>query len=192
MDRFSLLSRAVASVALLALAACGESSPSEATAKKYIKEDLKDCDPIVLADFQKTNGFLQRDGSYLVDVKYTLKFKPTSDLKKHISEYVNKSPGLEKEILSAEEDSRALILGGEQFMAKDHEVREKMQALEAYKNNISKAFYAQCAAIPPNIGGLQIFGLDYLLKLRNGENLSIDISQRIHFMKSDNGWVPAR
>jgi len=71
----------------MTLAGCNESSPSESTVEKQIANQYSNCLPMSVRDFQKINGFPQKDGSYIVSVKYTLLLKPTEKAANYADEY---------------------------------------------------------------------------------------------------------
>lgn len=64
------------------LTACSH-SPSESDAKAVIKTQFADCDYFSLRSFDKVNGTPGDDeNSYRVDVKYTVRMSPDSEIEK--------------------------------------------------------------------------------------------------------------
>ncbi|MCJ0766194.1 hypothetical protein [Variovorax terrae] len=89
----SVLAAAVA----VGLAGCGASGkPSESDAKQQIKRGFENCDVISVGSFEKTNGVAQRDGSYTLYVKFTLKGSP-----------IRKNQNLIKELAQRHEELKA-------------------------------------------------------------------------------------
>ncbi|WP_131753369.1 hypothetical protein [Burkholderia vietnamiensis] len=77
----------IAATIALSLAACGDNSkPSESEAKVALTTKLASCPELSVEDFEKTNGIPQDDGSYIVDVSYTLKFTPSDQLKAYMND----------------------------------------------------------------------------------------------------------
>ncbi|MFP6557791.1 hypothetical protein WJ542_05560 [Paraburkholderia sp. B3] len=81
----SLLSLVVIFVMTSFLAACSESDkPGKSEAKQAVKTALGDCQYIDVQDFKRINGIRQQDGSYVVQVSYTLDLTPPDDVKSFI------------------------------------------------------------------------------------------------------------
>jgi hypothetical protein len=73
---------AAATLLLIALAACGNSTPSQSDAKAAIQARLGDCDDIKITDITKLNGIPVDENDYNVEVKYTIEFTPYGHLKR--------------------------------------------------------------------------------------------------------------
>jgi|GEM_PF-5348013 len=92
------------SVSLLAiltaviLTGCNESSPSESTVEKQISQQYARCSLMSVRDFTKINGFPQKDGTYIVSVKYSLRLQPSSKASRLAEEYLAKQADLDRRI----------------------------------------------------------------------------------------------
>lgn len=72
-------------VLVASLAACsGSDKPSESEAKAAVATMLGDCQYVEVNDFKRNNGIAQQDGSYIVNVSYTITVKPSDDLRSYI------------------------------------------------------------------------------------------------------------
>lgn len=97
----------VALLALITLSGCS-SGPSESSAKAAVETSLGSCDYLSIEHFEKVNGMRLGDNHYLVDVKYSVKLKPTHDIKAYASEkYAEEVANLKKQVAHAHEVENA-------------------------------------------------------------------------------------
>jgi len=85
-------------ISAVSLLGCNESSPSESTVEKQVKQHYASCGLMTVHDFKKVNGFLQQDGSYVVPVKYTLKLRPSEKASQLVDEYKSKRAELDARV----------------------------------------------------------------------------------------------
>ena len=91
----------------VALSACS-SGPSESDAKAAIQTSLGGCEYLSVDHFEKVNGTPQGDNHYLVDVKYTIKMKPTPDIKAYAGEkYAQEVDNLKQQVAHAHDVENA-------------------------------------------------------------------------------------
>jgi len=70
---------------LLLLTACsGSSSPSASDAQQVAEGIFASCDNMKVKDFERVNGIPQNDGSYLVQVKYTVRLTPPDSISSYM------------------------------------------------------------------------------------------------------------
>ncbi|MDR7006643.1 hypothetical protein [Paraburkholderia strydomiana] len=84
-QNFCLRATSIALVTAVTLSACS-SGPSESEAKAAVQTSFGDCEYLSIGSFEKVNGTPQGHNHYLVDVKYTIRTKPTPDIKAYASE----------------------------------------------------------------------------------------------------------
>lgn len=85
----------------VALSGCSK-GPSEADAKAVIQTSLGNCEYLSIEHFEKVNGTPQGDNHYLVDIKYSVKLKPTPDIKAYASEkYAQEVSSLKQQLAHA-------------------------------------------------------------------------------------------
>lgn len=102
-----LFATSIALVTAVTLSACS-SGPSESDAKAAVHTYLGDCEYLSIGSFEKVNGTPTGDNHYLVDVKYTIKMKPTPDIKAYASEkYAQEVDNLKKQLAHAHEVENA-------------------------------------------------------------------------------------
>jgi len=91
----------------VALSACSN-GPSESDAKAAVQTSLGGCEYLSVDHFEKVNGTPQGDNHYLVDVKYTIKMKPTPDIKAYASEkYAHEVGNLKQQVAHAHDVENA-------------------------------------------------------------------------------------
>jgi hypothetical protein len=78
------------------LTGCNSEAPSASEAQKAIESRFP-CEHISIHDFERVNGIPQNDGSYLVQVKYTVRVSPTDEIKAYAKD------GYAKELAEAQE-----------------------------------------------------------------------------------------
>ncbi|WCM19784.1 hypothetical protein NDK50_20615 [Paraburkholderia bryophila] len=102
-----LLATSIALVTAVTLSACS-SGPSESDAKAAVQAALGDCEYLSIDSFEKVNGTPQGDSRYLVDVKYTIRMKPTADIKAYASEkYAQEVDNLKQQVAHAHDVENA-------------------------------------------------------------------------------------
>ncbi|CAE6969147.1 hypothetical protein R69608_07175 [Paraburkholderia nemoris] len=91
----------------VALSACSN-GPSESDVKAAIQTSLGGCEYLSVDNFEKVNGTPQGDNHYLVDVKYTIKMKPTADIKAYAGEkYAQEVDNLKQQVAHAHDVENA-------------------------------------------------------------------------------------
>ena len=68
------------------LVGCTNSVPSEGQLKRQISSLYTNCPLISISNFEKINGMMQRDGSYLAAIRYTLTLTPTDNNRRDFKE----------------------------------------------------------------------------------------------------------
>lgn len=93
----------LASVFIVTLSACSNSSPSKSEIKAAIKSQLPDCSYVSIENFEKVNGRKIDEQTYVVDVKYSVVITPSRDSKSIESEYENTMPKLRENLQIAKD-----------------------------------------------------------------------------------------
>jgi len=153
-------------------AACSDSSPSDETIKNAILQKYAhSCHNISISEFQKINGFLQSDGSYIADAKFTLVMNPSPGSVKYVADY------------HAAHDSKSNL-----------EYKQLAADSEAALSNLRKEFSKECSAMDIGSAILGIF--DPYTTVYGNSNIDSyakvftkEFTWKGHFIKSDNGWV---
>ncbi|BAK77600.1 putative lipoprotein [Pseudogulbenkiania sp. NH8B] len=91
-----LITLPVLVLAGIMLTGCNSDAPSAREAQKAIESRFP-CEHISIRDFERVNGIPQNDGSYLVQVKYTVRVSPTDEIKAYAKD------GYAKELAEAQE-----------------------------------------------------------------------------------------
>jgi hypothetical protein len=106
-QNFRLRATFIALVTAVMLSACS-SGPTASDAKAAVQTSLGDCEYLSIGSFEKVNGTPQGDNHYLVDVKYTIRMKPTPDIKAYASEkYVAEVDNLKHQVAHAHDVENA-------------------------------------------------------------------------------------
>ena len=106
-QNFRLRATSIAFATAVTLSACS-SGPSDSDAKAAVQTSLGDCQYLSLSSFEKVNGTPQGDNHYLVDVKYTVRMKPTPDIKAYASEkYAAEVGNLKQQVAHAHDVENA-------------------------------------------------------------------------------------
>jgi hypothetical protein len=146
--------------ALVFLAGCSDSEPSDSRIKNQILPTLIGCPAIdTVTDFQKINGMLQNDGSYVADVSWTNQIV-LSDKDKALYDDAKKANA---------------ILGNPYDPARE----QAQEQLNNDMSQISQDLRTLC-------GGDQ--GLEDFFNL-NAAMTPTTERQQYTFIKTDNGWV---
>ena len=146
---------------ILALVGCSDSTPSESQMKKQISSLYASCPLISVTNFQKSNGMLQKDGSYVAAIKYTLTLSPTKDNQIAYQAYQPEY---------------------EQMMAKK-EIGRLNTLYEKYHEKMVADFNKHCKTGFPFA---DFIGDDIQ---RFGNEIVGEVSNNFVFIKTDNGWV---
>jgi len=93
------------------LTGCNSEAPSASEAQKAIESRFP-CEHISIRDFERVNGIPQNDGSYLVQVKYTVRVSPTDEIKSYAKE------GYAKELAEMQEKVAQAKAFGTDYEAK--------------------------------------------------------------------------
>lgn len=91
----------------IALSGCSN-GPSASDAKAAVQAALGNCEYLSIEHFDKVNGTPQGDTHYLVEIKYSIKMKPTPDIKAYASEkYATEVANLKQQVAHAHEVENA-------------------------------------------------------------------------------------
>lgn len=86
----------VASCLGLALAGCGEATPSDSTLQRALEAFYANgCEAVAIEDLTRLNGFPQTDGSYLAQVQFTITYTPPAAVLDMIAEHAAQATPIE-------------------------------------------------------------------------------------------------
>ncbi|UQV45290.1 hypothetical protein KIV45_27070 [Janthinobacterium lividum] len=102
-----MINSTITSMLLLCLGGCSN-GPSESDAKAIIQKSIGNCEYFSIDHFERVNGTPQGAGHYQVDIKYSVKMKPTPDIRAYASEkYAEEIGRLKQELSYAHEVDNA-------------------------------------------------------------------------------------
>ncbi|MCJ0765365.1 hypothetical protein [Variovorax terrae] len=212
----SVLAAAVA----VGLAGCGASGkPSESDAKQQIKRGFENCDVISVGSFEKTNGVAQRDGSYTLYVKFTLKGAALKKNKKLVEQYSARLEEL-KPLNQAFNDRLQALMDDRDALSRAHASFERWelanQKVEKYLNENGKVleelrqheqFFSGTGPLRQTFNAnleeacrVQDFPTSFFNRLFNSvyqethgftEKGESSFTATLNMVRTDNGWVMA-
>ncbi|HDR8934483.1 hypothetical protein [Burkholderia vietnamiensis] len=212
--RFAKL--ALASCVTISLAACGNGAPSESDAKQAIKNALGDCKYFELRDFQKVNGLPGDSGNdYRVDVKYTIRPSPDSDIKAYARQWKDQYDKYQSLNADAEQKAKQYYDNQQAYTAAnpndldagrtfEHQHQDEYQAMSNAKIEVGNAAAALNNTAPGLVFRRAIvqacpsIDLRLLTNFFNGKgtdysnDVDVEFTQTIDMIKTDNGWQAAR
>lgn len=202
--------------ALIILAGCSSSEPSTSTIKKQISDKVVDCPLKSISDFERLNGRLQNDGSYLVNIKFNLNIEPSDNNESSYKQYTD----LQKKLFDEDNDDRhknnALMTilnrcdaeganSGSDSACTDqnmNSVRSEGDALRSRANDLDSQLselYSKYSEMMDQdyitTGCSNVFIASEAANSREnvvekyGEKRTINYRYTLVFVKSDDGWV---
>lgn len=190
----------------VSLAACGNSTPSEADAKAAIQSKLDGCPYLSLVDFKKTNGIAGDDpNSYRVEVAYTLKFKPTDDEQESMKQWgklmkqqaaLNREEEQDLNAVSSKypsgtgEAAAAIKDVNERYKGRQDELRQQLsETLDArvFLNSLPN----KCSNLPRSFW-MNFFDSDQDYKDMVNDGVEKSYTNAISMTKTENGWQEDR
>lgn len=204
-------------VATMSTAACSK-GPSEAEAKAVIKASLAGCENLSISHFEKVNGTAQGEDRYLVDVKYSIAMRPTSDIKAYAGEkYAQEIENLKSQLAHAHEvenawkadeqawrnanpgtDSAAYEVQHQDEWAKYQQVMPLLLGGDQLVNNAPRtakaAMERNMHKACPNVGAPlldNLFNGDEPVE-QYAESIEKSFTGKIAMVKTDNGWQEDR
>ncbi|WP_153067604.1 hypothetical protein [Paraburkholderia graminis] len=210
-----LFAISVALGAAMTLSACSN-SPSESDARKVVESTLAGCKYLELRDFQKVNGIPGETGNgYRVDVKYTIRLSPDSDIKANARQWKEEYDKYQS--LKADADEKAKQYYDQQQAYIDanpsdptarqtfeQQHQDRYQAMSKAKieegnfaallnNTAPGPFFRRtvaqaCPGIDLGLLGSFFNGKD----TDYSDDVDVQFTQTISMMKTDNGWQQDR
>lgn len=211
---------ALAALSAVVLSACSN-SPSDTDAKKAVEGALGGCRFLSLENFQKVNGIGNNDGSYTMEVKYSIKAKAFPEVAKMAADYSAKWSELSVRLDKAiEADAAAKKELTERNEKLQHGIKD-MGEWNAFKAETEK--FDKEVALPANqlVSAIQKERdalkreetaitqrfrqecpsmnerLQYLMYDNNqglgnyAKDFTKDYDVKLLMVKTDNGWMPA-
>ena len=218
--QFTIVSKIVIAAGItFSLAACHSDNPSESEAKAVVQQEFTDCKYIKMSNFDKINGIPQDDGSYRVDVKYTLKLaEPDGDLEDRIKEQgkisdqiaqiqsdfadsMKKSQAAHAEFMTQHQDNQ--MQGEEQWNNGGDSGQEGRKAdikqiqdlqQELFSNNALAVYNGRIRQACPNLRPSTLMNFfSSKLSINDIEDgAKMDFTGQIAMINSDNGWIAPR
>jgi len=210
-----LFAISVALGAAMTLSACSN-SPSDSDARKVVESTLAGCKYLELRDFQKVNGIPGETGNgYRVDVKYTLRLSPDSDIRANAKQWKDQYDRYQSLKADADEKAKQYYDQQQAYIdanPSDPAARQtfEQQHQDAYQTmSKEKIEEGNFAALLNNTAPGPFFrrtvvqacpGIDLglLSSFFNGkdtdysDDVDVQFTQTISMMKTDNGWQQDR
>ncbi|MGK8200743.1 hypothetical protein [Burkholderia cepacia] len=202
--------------AAAALSACGHGAPSESDAKQVVAGALGDCRYFELTDFQKLNG-LPGDSSndYRVDVKYTIRLSPNSDIKAYVRQWKEQNDKYQSLNADAEQKAKQYYDNQQAYTAAnpndldarrtfEQQHQDEYQAMSNAKIEVGNAAAALNNTAPGLVFRRAIvqacpsIDLRLLTNFFNGKgtdysnDVDVEFTQTLDMIKTDKGWQVAR
>jgi hypothetical protein len=203
--------------ASIMLSGCSN-GPSESDAKKAVQASLGNCEYLSIGHFEKVNGTPQGDGRYLLDIKYSIKMKPTPDIKAYASEkYAEEVANLKQQVARAHEienawksDQQAWIQANAGSSSSDYEVAHKegwdeyqkvmpllikgdqlvINAPRDGKAAMERAIRQSCPNVAPALLNNLFNGDEPVEQYASG--IEQTFTGKVAMVKTDNGWQEDR
>lgn len=200
---------------IFALTACSH-APSDSEAKAVIKDRFADCKYISLDSFEKVNGIPVDDNDYRVDVKYTVSLTPEdSDLQDGLKEWAKRmdqiaslkeqfnesmkegSGDLNAYIAAHPDDPDASTHFNDQdpgfqkrtaLLAQIQDIQNQSSG-ESPARTFMRRVSSECSKVDPSIVS-QLFGKSTADSI--ADKATMDFSETIAMIKTDDGWQAAR
>lgn len=193
-------------------------SPSEAEAKDAIRASLGDCEYLSIEHFEKVNGTPQGGNHYAVDIKYSVKLKPTPDIKAYASEkYAQEVSNLKQQLAHAREienawksDQQAWLQANPDSSSAAYEIAHKegwaefqkvmplllngdqqlSDAPRTAKAAMRRAMGNSCPSTAPALLNSLFSGDESVEQYANGIEKAFTV--KMAMVKTDNGWQENR
>ncbi|CAG9258018.1 conserved exported hypothetical protein [Burkholderia diffusa] len=198
------------------LSACGQSAPSESDAKQVVASTLSDCRYFELRDFRKVNGLLGDSGNdYRVDVKYTIRLSPDSDIKAYAKQWKDQYDKYQSLNADAEQKAKQYYDNQQAYTAAnpndldagrtfEQQHQDEYQAMSNAKIEAGNAAAALNNTAPGLVFRRAIVqacpsvDLRLLTNFFNGKGadysneVDVEFTQTLDMIRTDNGWQAAR
>jgi hypothetical protein len=195
------------------LTGCNSDAPSASDAQQVAESIFASCSNMKVKDFERVNGIPQNDGSYLVQVKYTVRLTPPDNIASYMRDTYPKTLAelqtkdtLFKELRSQYED-RLHALEATEPMATERDLRSKYPDLDqlfakvneansgpdlnSYINNtlsmIERNLVDACPKVNPRIT-ISIADSPKPIEKFAGD-VDIPFNDTYSMIKTDNGWM---
>lgn len=198
------------------LSACGQDAPSESDAKQAVASALGDCRYFELRDFQKVNGIPGDSGNdYRVDVKYTIRLSPDSDVKTYAKQWQEQYDKYQSINADAEQKAKQYydsqqaytaanpndLDAGRTFEQQHHDEYQAMSNAKIEVGNTAAALNNTAPGLVFRRAIVQAcpsIDLRLLTNFFNGKgadysnDVDVEFTQTLDMIKTDNGWQAAR
>ena len=195
------------------LTGCNSDAPSASDAQQVAEGIFASCDNMKVKDFERVNGIPQNDGSYLVQVKYTVRLTPPESISSYMrdtypktlaelqakdalfkelrTQYFERLHALETtEPMATENDLLAKYPDLSQLSAKVTEANSGPQ-LNSFVNNtmsmIERNMVDACPKVNPNMT-MRMVNVPKPLEKFAGD-VDIPFNDTYTMIKTDNGWI---
>lgn len=201
----------------IALSGCSK-GPSESDAKAAVQTALGNCEYLSIERFDKVNGTTLGDNHYLVEIKYSVKMKPTPDIKAYASEkYAEEVANLKQQVAHAHEvenswksDEQAWMQANPGSTISAYEVAHKdgwdeyekvapllvkgdqliADAPRTAKAAMGRAMRQSCPNVAPALLNNMFSGDDPVEQYASGVEQTF--TGKVAMVKTDNGWQEDR
>ena len=185
---------------IIALIACGHSTPNDSDAKQAVKVGLGNCKYVSMSDFEKVNGQQGDDENhYEVQIKYKLTLEADSDQRDKLESHLDNLKERNK-LIKQEEQIRASFMnqgrGSDAYNNPtwadlDQKQRALYQQLTTTygPGTFVQEFHQACPSFPGSVLSDLVNKTDDAAF--DGNN-TVDYSGTISMVKTDNGWQLAR
>jgi hypothetical protein len=185
---------------VVALAACGHSTPSESDARQAVKAGLGDCKYVSMSDFDKVNGQQGDDENhYEVQIKYKLTLEADGDQRDKLESHLDNLKE-RNDLIKQEEQIRVSFMnqgrGSDAYNDptwKDLDQKQKtlyQQLTTTYgPGTFVQEFRQACPSFPGSVLSDLVNKTDDAAF--DGKN-TVDYSGTISMVKTDDGWQLAR
>ena len=213
---FRIVRFALCAATAAILSACGQNTPSESDAKQVVASSLGDCRYFELRDFQKVNGIPGDSGNdYHVDVKYTIRLSPDSDVKAYARQWQEQYEKYQSLNADADQKAKQYYDNKQAYAAAnpndldagrtfEQQHQDEYQAMSNAKIEVGNAAAALNNTAPSLVFRRAIvqacptIDLRLLTNFFNGKgadysnDVDVEFTQTLDMVKPDNGWQAAR
>ena len=212
-SRQTLIALPVLLLAAAMLTGCNSDAPSASEAQQVAEGIFASCDNMKVKDFERVNGIPQNDGSYLVQVKYTVRITPPESITSYMrdtypkmltelqakekrhdelrAQYINRLHALEAvEPMATTPDLEAKYPDLAQLNAQSGELIAGPQ-LNSFMNDtlsmIERTMVNTCPKVNPNTTVRMVDAPKPLEKFAG--DVDIPFNDTYAMIKTDNGWM---
>ncbi|WP_199102150.1 hypothetical protein [Aquitalea sp. ASV11] len=212
-SRQTLLTLPILLLAGAMLTGCNSDAPSSSDAQQVAEGIFASCDNMKVKDFERVNGIPQNDGSYLVQVKYTVRLTPPDSISSYMRDTYPKTlaelqaKDKRHDELRAQYTDRLHALEAVEPMATTQELETKYPdlaqlsaqsgelingpQLNSFVNNtmsmIERNMVDACPKVNPNIT-MRMVNVPKPLEKFAGD-VDIPFNDTYAMIKTDNGWM---